>query len=162
MKRHVKPEWLVFFGNPSHSLMPVFGLNKLWKMIMHLIKCQECSSAIPWPRPFIGNIGAAHALPEVPQAIAGLIPLDEFHRDPPAAPPNSPTARRRRRRYRRRIWGTRGWNRRRLDMTTGRRVGRLRRVPEGFAGLGSGWIEREDNNNDENQNDGIIGNALGE
>ena len=150
MRRHLKREWLVFFGNPSHTLLPIFGLKKLWRMVMHLIRCQACADAIPWPRPFRGNVGA-------PAQIPGMLPRDEFYQGPPA-PPNTP-----RRRYRRRVYGTRGWRRHRLDPRTGRRSGRLRRVAEGLAGLGARWIERQvGNGNDGGNNDGVIGNALGE
>ena len=50
LRGHVSEEWLVFFGDPSYTLMPVFGLDKLWSYIMHTISCQECSQRIPWQR----------------------------------------------------------------------------------------------------------------
>ena len=137
-------EWLVFFGKPSHTLLPVFSIRKLWSMIMHLIRCQECSGSIPWPGQFRGN---PLPLPDVQAAYPRLAP---------APPPRV------RRRYRHRVWGLRAWRRRRLDRAAGVRRGRLSRVREDLAGYGAGHVERENTNQNTERDDWVIGNGLGE
>ena len=107
LRGHIPREWLLFFGEPSYTFLPVHGLGRLWSYVMHLIHCQQCGQRIVWPRPFRNAVAAAGV---------------------PAAPPPSPV--RTRRRYTRRVWGPKSWRRNRgwFYRATGERSGRLSRV----------------------------------
>ena len=59
-----------------------------------------------------------------------------------------------RRRYTRRVWGMRRWRRGRLNMTSGRRQGRLQRVSEDVVLLGNAELPQNEANNN---NHSVIG-----
>ena len=109
---HIPAEWLVFFGDPSYTFMPVHGVRNLWAYIHHLITCQRCQGRVNW-----------------------------------APRGNQPATLGARRRYTRRVWGMRRWRRGRLNMTTGEREGRLRRVPDHIVEEGDRELPGAANNN---------------